>query len=407
MSLFDEFKTPIFQDINDTPRSATETEASNGSDLISKVNSICDQLNRTMPEFFNKAFIFFDSSDTDYDSLWDDQYSVKSILQLEELLRTKIVNNEVTIFLITDFPDDASIDLSFLKVSGSASLIFKSNPNNLSSVKITVNSFQSFIENIPKQLNIKIENINFECERPLRIFNGSDINISNCVFSSLFNDNVSLLQVENFEKSEISDNKFTATGFSEFGGHLAFFGAINSLLLKDNNFDTSEHPAITMLNCNSDIAGIQSYADNVSHRKQNFIKAVNSNITLTKRANILPVHVINENSTVINKTSTGNSNTFITYYFDSLTDAKKVLIINPIHSFSIVSMHVEDDDSSASYDLEVNDLPITANFTTDKFKNYSLVDINNRLEKAEGSKLFLVVVGTANNITVQIEITSY
>lgn len=405
MTNFDNYKTEIFDGINSNPRVATSDKASNGSDLIHKVNGICNQLNSSLDSYWNNTELFLDTNDGDdlNDGLTSDT-AKKTTESLVQLISSKTINQALTLDIKGS--SITTIDLQGIRNEEDAILIIKlySDSNQI----VFDNSvYNNLLLNIPENLIVKFSNCDLKTNSKITIGEAKKITIENSEFRAEDGYTGELLEVFNLKESIITGNRFTGDVFSYDSENLLVLSQQQKAKLYYNSFYRSAQKPIKAEDSNlymCDKTNLYGYDGELDEQ---VITISGSKIVLEKTDFYTPQNTEIINSKVIDHFS--NNQALKSYYwnFENLSDETRLLIPSISKNASISELRVFEEGIDADFDLHIdgNRLFKTNNLPT--VKTFDLKDKNNRLSRTESKSVSLIVTGTASKITVQVDFLEF
>ena len=402
MALFDQFKTAIFPGINDEPREATAEEAGNGSDLIFRINGLIDRLNILISPKWGETSIYIDGTNgNDTNDGLTESTQIKTQDRLVRLIESKVINNKLTI--VGSNIALSGIDLANVQNTSDAHLMFVRGNGNLDFIP-SETSRTIALRNEPENLKISFEYITFLLSDNVAFSDLKELNIHNCSFISQGNYNGNLLFLYDVKQSKISGSVFN--GNSTGNGSETLLKAFNNDYIYANNnyfYDTNSD-SIYLYQCNAKFGAYNSIYSTNRDTTKGLVKITKSNLEINSGyyAPILKDFTISGGSI----TDLGrDSNNFKTYNFHFSTLNETVVTLIPYTQKQIIvkRLFVLDDATDTVYELLVSGQSIVKTTDENKNKTYDIRDPNNLLTSENSNKLELQIVGTANNISVQIE----
>ena len=216
-----------------------------------------------------------------------------------------------------------------------------------------------------------------------------------------------LLDLKNLKQSKMSGTYFLGDNSDYSSSNLLYLKDVKDARFYYNNFTYSNDNTLIAIDSKLTVKDEQYLYNGYLDNSPTLLTITNSTLEIHKGDTFNAGNVDNNNSTIINLKPKETVEKTYNWYFETLTDTSIVLIPIVNVNSSIDKLLVEDDNSTASYDILINNQTITKNLDTDKIKIFDLKDTNNRLNKGMSDRLALQVTGTANNITVQIELIEF
>lgn len=400
MGILDNYKTEIFSGINDDPIPATVERGSNGSDIVSKLNGICDFFESNVLLRWGNVQFYVDGvngNDSNKGLAADSAFQTQQ--KLVEVLATRVIDGVLTVNFanITLTP----IDLQFLIVLESSHIIFKGSSDNFSYSILDANTAKLFL-NKYVEFKFSLIGCSITCGvsfdfYDFKLLEFKDIKINpleGLIFSLFYIQNCGeLLFLRCFFNTDASSSAMVCC-FS--------VDNIRNLIIDESDLNFYRDYAIYGYDCNLDI------------RRQNvFTSAPSPNII--PKLNLEGCVAVVAPDLGISKTDTytfyskiifleaGDLNREVFHFnFVNLPAGSHPLAYMFRTNYKIDRLHVVDQTPTASYNLTIGGQSLTLGFQGAKAKTFSSSDIKNYLEAGGGSLLELVVSEDAVNVSVNV-----
>lgn len=400
------FKTPIFEGINDVPREATDTEASNGSDLIHKVNGLCDSVSfaLTQTEKTYDYSINFDLTDEETNNLEGDNNYNSFASFLESLQETGLEQDiEVKIIGTSSGTDALNFANINLKLGATVTLIGELDASFI----VYGDEFTSnFIRNVTTSINIVFKQINFLHQNLVPYQDLSKVHFINCRITKEGDFDRDLMSFRDIQDVKIIDTSFSALTLSSFGGLFAA-NDVDKILFKNVNVACNARPFLGFTKSNGYFSDLFTVDDAGVSREGKLIRIVSSAVNLDFSSNLNVDNFDVVNSNIFVQKTANNFRKSYHFFFRELSDETIPLILIGKKSYRVDTIDFAETGVSSKLSLYKRTTPIPVASSSSYFTRYDLDSPDNFFQMNSFAPLNLKVTGTVNNVTIQINCYEY
>ena len=200
-----QFKTPIFEGINDKPVAATSENASNGADLIHKLNGVCDTLTDIFASasgnfegktyFISNGVDIQSSEDISESNIFNDLNAFSSFLSQNEL------SEDLLVVVNGSFDNSTVLDLTNVIANNPIKITIRGVNSEVNIVNVdSINS--NFVVNENINIKLSIEDFVFNLSQIANFYKIPNITFIDCFFygTETYNGSVArFIRIDNLE----------------------------------------------------------------------------------------------------------------------------------------------------------------------------------------------------------------
>lgn len=258
-------KTEIFSEINDIPRVATAEKASNGSDLIHKVNGLVDVVQSLVfgdDVWHDRSFYLDTAVNEDSGSGITIESPANTVARIIEIISSKPVMGSISI-IISGTVENA-FDFASVRFIGIPKIFLRNNANSNNDCRfVTEDDFNAkLIKNYPYGCQLKIENLQIDCRNTLNFENINLLTLRNCNFTTSFSHTEVFASISNVNFLSAINIGFTSSTPNSGTTPILNMRNVNFGKLEYLNFNTEGSRAIGINQSQIYIAGNNTF----SHR---------------------------------------------------------------------------------------------------------------------------------------------
>ena len=407
MTSFEDFKTPIFPGINDLPEEASAEAASNGSDLIKKVNGICDELVKTFPnsQITTYQIIFDPNNEIDPNTLNNNQFTSLSAFS------NFITQNELTEDLIVNISGSSSktdvLDLTNLIADNTYTITFIGD-NSVSENIINCGIAGESKSIITNNANVKLifENITFLMTQQLVVDDAKSISFKKCLISNDENYLGSINIFRRIDELSFIDCFFYSAFANTFSTALNCFRVSNLTCSKI----TVKHPtkrSIVINFCTVRFLNSITFVNYDFEYDVDLIFLNESNTYIDKDVQLKNINLYKKNSNVKSINAYAYEKGCFIFKFDSIENKSIALIPYPPFNYFVTEMFVKADISISNFKLLKNQSYLSVTSERSPNRKYDSPNTNDLFAFSTTNSLNMEVTGIASDITVEVIYEKY
>lgn len=396
---FEQFKTTIFPNINDEPREATVEQASNGSDLINRVNSLCDTL--ASIEFDTTEIISFTINFNITESDITEANLFNSFASFTNYLVNNVLDKNLVITLIGNSSGQDLLNFLDVNLESVSQITFQS-ATEQANLLYSSNNSAYFISNLNYPVILKFVNLSFSLQKSFQFRDFSQLELEQCSFIDVAGFSGNIITLLNIKHVNIKDC-YISNIENNGSGKAIFSNLIETLSIESLTVRTRTRPLLELRGGNITLDGKFNFIDFDYTLESNLFILRDNNLILERNSNLLIQNFTLINAKIFSIAKTDNIVHSLYFYFTSISDVTVPLIIFPNKPFRLRRMYSSQVNSSASIALYKNDVETIRLTGGSQEASYSQSSEVNYFNAALNNVLKLKVTGTANNLTLQID----
>ena len=403
MQNFEQFKTPIFPGINDRPEEATIESASNGSDLINKVNRICDELDRSFPsepQLTTYQITFDPNNEIDPNTLEDNQFT--SLNSFGEFLKKSELTEDILINIKGQSSDTDTLDLDGITVNSPHKIFIKG-----IECSIFVNQGNStnpslFIVNT-SNIELIVENVSMIARQTIFITNIAKITFISCDFVAVENHSFDILYILRIENLKLSKCTLSSISINK-AVKLAYIAESESVVLNACTFICQSDKYLNFFNCNVYFENKNLFPDLDLASSINLIGSERTSVFLDRNSFLDAKHFTKGTLGKTSKELIKNRDAgCFSFYFSNIQANTTIpLIIMPPFDFVVHRALVDSNISPVNFVFKKNNNPLSISSNFGDLKKFNGDNLDNAFEQGTLDRLNIEILEDTANLTVQV-----